>query len=159
MRIIAIDPGFERVGIAILEKTHGKETVLHSECFKTSAKEAFEKRIFLVGEKVRGAIGRWKPETLSIEKLYLETNQKTAMRVAEARGVCVYEAARAGLRIVEFTPLEVKVAVAGYGKAGKRQVMDMVRRLVKISAHTSSDDELDAIAIGLTCFATGNHPS
>ena len=159
MKILAIDPGFERVGIAVIEKKGGKEEVLHSECFRTSAKEKFERRLFIIGEKVRTIIEKWGPRALSIERLYIETNQKTAMRVAEARGVCVYEAARAGLSIHEFTPLQVKVAVAGYGKADKRQMMAMVRKLVKIPSPSNSDDEMDAIAIGLTCFAIEKFPA
>lgn len=153
MILLAIDPGFERLGIAVIEKNKGKEVVLHSECFKTSAKETFSRRLALLGEKVRGIIAEWKPGAFAVEKLYIATNQKSAMHVAEARGVCVYEAARAGLPVHEFTPLEVKVAVAGYGRADKRQVMSMVARLVTLKQPASSDDELDAIAIGLTCFA------
>ncbi|MBX4215381.1 crossover junction endodeoxyribonuclease RuvC [Candidatus Parcubacteria bacterium] len=155
MRIIAIDPGYERLGIAVLEKGSGKETLLYSTCFKTSAKDAFEQRLTEVGEAVRDAIERWKPEALAIEKLYIEKNQKTAMRVAEARGVIICEAAKARLRVHEFTPLEIKVAITGYGKADKRQMMQMVRKLVKESIESVSDDEFDAIAAGLTCFAYG----
>jgi len=155
MRIIAIDPGYERLGIAILEKECDGEKLLYSSCFTTSAKEEFSKRLLQIGERLRATIEEWKPEVLAIEKLYIEKNQKTAMRVAEARGVVVYEAGRANLRIHEFTPLEIKTAITGYGKADKQQMMLMVRKLVRAEIESVSDDEFDAIAAGLTCFAYG----
>ncbi len=155
MKIIAIDPGFERLGIAILEKNlHEKEKVIFSECFKTSSKDPFSKRLGEIGEHVRLLIKKYKPEALSIETLYFSTNQKTIITVAEARGVMLYEAARAGLPIYEYTPLQVKIAVTGYGKSDKKGVIDMVRKLVNVDKDKASDDEFDAIAIGLCCLAS-----
>jgi crossover junction endodeoxyribonuclease RuvC len=153
MRILGIDPGYERLGIAILEKDKGKECVIFSECFKTSAKLEFSQRLTFIGEEVKKIIKKYKPEILSIETLFLTTNQKTVMRVAEARGVAIYEAANAGLKIFEATPLQIKIATTGYGRADKNQVMKMVKILVKIDNEKKSDDELDAIAIALTAFA------
>jgi crossover junction endodeoxyribonuclease RuvC len=159
MKILGIDPGYERLGIAVLEKPHyakasrGKERVIFSECFKTSAKLDFSQRLLLIGEEVTRVIGKYKPEMLSIETLFLTTNQKTAMRVAESRGVVMYEAARAGLKIFETTPLQVKMATTSYGRADKAQIMKMVGILVDLDKFKASDDELDAIAIALTAFA------
>ena len=155
MRILGIDPGFERLGIAILEKSqkNKKETVIFSECFKTSAKSEFSERLRLIGEEIRIVIKKYKPEILAIETLFLNTNQKTVMRVAEARGVVVYEGARAGLCIFEASPPQIKIATTGYGRANKKQVMKMVKILVDINNSKKSDDELDAIAIALTAFA------
>jgi crossover junction endodeoxyribonuclease RuvC len=153
MRIIGIDPGIERVGIAVIEKITGKETYVFSECFKTSASFSHAERLSLIGSEIARVITEWKPEALAIEKLYFETNTKTAMAVAEARGVMLYEAARAQLPIHEYTPLEIKVAVTGYGKSDKHAVMDMVPRLIKLPTTKMIDDEVDAIAIALTCFA------
>lgn len=155
MRILGIDPGFERLGVAILEKNKGdrKEKVLFSECFKTSAKLDFSERLHLIGKEVEKIIKEYKPETLSIETLFLTTNQKTVMHVAEARGVVIYEAAKAGLKIFEASPPQIKIATTGYGKADKDQVMKMVKILVDIDKTKHSDDELDAIAIALTAFA------
>lgn len=152
MRILGIDPGFERLGIAVLEK-NTNETVIFSECFKTSSKLDFPERLRLIGEEVKKIIQKYKPEVLAIETLFLNTNQKTVMRVAEARGVVVYEASREGLRIFEASPLQIKIATTGYGRADKTQVMKMLKMLVKIDAKKTSDDELDAIAIALTAFA------
>ena len=156
MRILGIDPGFERLGIAVVEKnikTKPQERVLFSECFKTSAKLEFSERLNLIGEEVKKIIKDYKPEVLSIETLFLNTNHKTVMRVAEARGVVIYEASRAGLKIFEASPPQIKIATTGYGASDKNQVMKMVKILVKIDNTKKSDDELDAIATALTACA------
>ncbi|MFA5937295.1 MAG: crossover junction endodeoxyribonuclease RuvC [Candidatus Paceibacterota bacterium] len=163
MKILGIDPGFERIGIAILEKnkgdkqpfdkTQGKEEVLYSMCFHTSAKLEFSKRLLLIGQEVKKIIKEYKPEVLAIETLFLTTNQKTVMHVAEARGVIIYEASICGLKIFEASPPQIKIATTGYGKANKEQVMKMVKILVDIDNTKKSDDELDAIAIAITAFA------
>ena len=154
MKIIAIDPGYERVGIAIVEKgKDGKEMMLFSECFKTSAKLALSERLALIGMKIAETIQTYAPERMAIESLFFTSNQKTAIAVAEARGVILYEGARAGLRIHEYTPMQIKVAVTGHGKADKQQVMFMTEKLVSLVKKVTSDDEMDAIAIGLTCLA------
>ena len=154
MRILGIDPGFERLGIAILEKSkNNKECVIFSECFKTSARLDFSERLHLIGGRVREIIKNYKPEVLAIETLFLNTNQKTVMRVAEARGVVMYEGAHAGLKIFEASPPQIKIATTGYGRANKEQMIKMVKILVEIDNSKKSDDELDAIAIALTAFA------
>ncbi len=155
MKILAIDPGYERIGIAILEKKQGdkKEKVLYSECFKTSSKLPFTERLLLIGKKVEKIIKKYNPKVLAIEKLFFTTNQKTAMGVAEARGAIIYVCKKNGLQIFEYTPLQIKVATTGYGKARKDMVMDMIPKLVTINTIKKGDDELDAIAIGITCFA------
>lgn len=155
MKIISIDPGYERLGIAILSRdtTNGKESLLFSECFKTKAGLPFVERLELVGREVARVIKEFKPEALAIENLFIETNQKTAMRVAEVRGAILYQARLLGLEIYEYTPLQIKVAVTSYGKASKNQVMFMVRKLVSGADGVKQDDEMDAIAIGLTHFA------
>ena len=155
MKILGIDPGFERLGIAVVEKERsGKENLVFSECFKTSKTLEFSKRLTLLGSHLEEIITKYKPGYMGIETLYIETNQKTAMRVSEARGVILYIAGKNGLKICEYTPLQIKAAVTGYGKADKRAVMDMVPKLIKIEAdHKMIDDELDAIAVALTTSA------
>ena len=155
MRILGIDPGFERLGVAILEKNKGdkKERVLFSECFKTSAKLEFPERLFLIGKEIKKIIKKFQPEILAIETLFFTSNQKTVMHVAEVRGVAIYEASLEGLKIFEASPPQIKIAITGYGKANKEQVMKMVRALVEMAKFKTSDDELDAIAIALTAFA------
>jgi crossover junction endodeoxyribonuclease RuvC len=154
-RILGIDPGYERLGIAVLEKNKGekKEKVLFSECFKTSAKLNFSERLHLIGIEVKTVIDKYQPEVLSIETLFLNTNQKTVMQVAEARGVIIYEAVSAGLKVFEASPPQIKIATTGYGRANKEQITKMVKILVDIEKSKTSDDELDAIAIALTAFA------
>lgn len=156
MIILGIDPGYERLGIAVLEKNHGdkKETLLFSTCFKTKAALPLPERIFMVGAEVARVINDWKPKALAIEKLYFEKNTSSAMGVSEARGAIIYAARSAGLDIIEFTPQQIKSAVTGYGKATKDGVQSMVRKLIAIPTTVKQDDEIDAVAIALTGFAT-----
>ena len=107
-RIIAIDPGYDRVGVAVLEKKPGtKEIVLYSNCITTNQKQSIAERIFVIGTEVARVISEYTPIALAIEKLYFTTNQKTAMGVSEARGVIVYEALRAHLILFEYACIEV----------------------------------------------------
>ena len=182
MRIIAIDPGYERLGIAVLTRQdfapqnlsgQGKaievpsaqgsggprEKLLFSECFKTKAALPFVERLLLVGCEVARVIEEFRPEALAIENLFIDNNQKTAMRVAEVRGAILYQARLSGLSIAEYTPLQIKMATTGYGKATKDQVMSMVKKFVLGAGSIKQDDEMDAIAIGLTYFAYYRPPS
>ncbi len=154
MKLLSIDPGYERIGIAIIEhRQKEKDVLVYSTCFKTSAKLPFYERLKIIGKEIQKLIKKYKPEALAIEKLYFATNHKTVMGVSEARGVIIYCSSCGGLDIFEYTPSQIKVAVTGYGKANKEMVMSMVPKLIKIKKQTNSDDELDAIAIGLTCLA------
>lgn len=152
MRIISIDPGYERLGIAILEKQK-KETLLFSECFKTKSELPFIERLELVGREVARIIAEYHPDALAIENLFISNNQKTAMRVAEVRGAILYQARLCGLSAYEYTPLQIKTATTGYGKATKDQVATMVRKIISEAKNLTQDDEIDAIAIGITHFA------
>ncbi len=159
MRILGIDPGIERVGIAIVDKVGGKEIWVYSECFKTSAKLSHPERLNLIGAQLEKIISEFSPKAVAIEKLFFETNVKTALSVAEARGVMLYCGAHAGLPVFEYTPLQIKVAVTGYGKSDKTAIMTMVPRLVKLPDRKMIDDEVDAIAIALTAFAHERFPN
>ena len=155
MRILGIDPGYERVGIAVIEKDGtSKENLLYSNCFKTKKELIFNERLFLVGDEINKIIRQFKPRVLAIESLFFNTNQKTALLVSEARGVIIYEAKKQGLDVYEYTPLQIKNAVTGYGRASKDQVDTMVRQLISIPKTTKQDDEVDAIATALTCLAS-----
>ncbi len=154
MRIISIDPGYERLGIAVLEKEKkGKEVLIFSECFKTPSKLHHHERLSLIGNRIKEVIKKYKPEQLATEKLFFSGNQKTALLVAEARGVILYTGSSLGLQVFEYTPNNVKIAITGYGRSEKRQIIDMVKKLIVVTSKTNSDDEFDAIAIGLTHFA------
>jgi len=154
MKVLSIDPGYERLGIAVLEKpVRGKEILLFSECFKTPAQAPFSERLTMIGSEIEKVIKKFSPEALAIEELFFSGNQKTAMHVSEIRGAIIYIASKAGLDIFEYKPVEIKVAVSGYGKSDKKQVTEMVKRLIEIKKEIKHDDEYDAIAIGLTHFA------
>lgn len=150
VRILGIDPGYERVGIAIIEKTNKGDELVYSECFKTAKEEDFPTRLELICKKLVEIIKKYKPKHLSIENLFLEKNQKTAMRVSEVRGAIIYESKKQGLSISEYTPLQVKIATTGYGKSDKRQVAFMVSRIIRVNKKIVGDDEMDAIAVGIT---------
>lgn len=154
MKVISIDPGYERVGIAVLEKNNGgKETVLFSECFRTSKELPHFKRLKVIGNEIRAVIKKYSPTALAIETLFFNTNQKTAMMVSEARGMMLYECSQNNLEIAEFTPLQIKVAVTGHGRSDKSSVIKMIPLLVELKNKPELDDEYDAIAVGLTYFA------
>ncbi|TSC84526.1 MAG: crossover junction endodeoxyribonuclease RuvC [Parcubacteria group bacterium Gr01-1014_17] len=153
MKVLAIDPGYDRLGIAVVEKQKGVEVALFSACVTTNKKQTAGERLAYIGGEIKEVITKWKPDTLATETLFLFSNQKTAFRVAEARGVILYEAARAELSVFEYTPLQIKIAVTGYGRSDKHQITEMVKKLVVLSPKKRLDDEYDALAIGLTCLA------
>lgn len=150
MRIIGIDPGFGRLGIAIIDYEAGKETFVHSECFETDKKESFQVRLQQIGKKIAQVCEEWRPESCGIESLFFEKNQKTAMAVSEARGVIVYELLCHNVTVFDYTPLQVKIALTGFGKAEKEQVAFMVTKILGIESKGRIDDELDALALAIT---------
>jgi crossover junction endodeoxyribonuclease RuvC len=154
-RVLAIDPGYERMGTAVLEKVPGssKETLVYSNCFKTAPSLPHHQRLLLIGEEIVRIISEFAPAALAIETLFFSTNRKTAMHVSEARGVMLFAAASKGLEVCELNPLEIKTSVTGYGKSGKEEVTKMVRLLVKINKDIRYDDEYDAIAVGIAYYA------
>jgi len=154
MRVLAIDPGFERIGIAVVEKKNGVDILIFSSCFTTDKELTFSKRLVLIGEEIERIIYKYSPNTLAIETLFFNTNQKTALKVSEARGVIVYVAIKMGLMLYEYNPLQIKIAITGYGRATKEQIFDMTQKLISIHKKPQYDDEVDAIAIGLTCLAS-----
>jgi crossover junction endodeoxyribonuclease RuvC len=154
LRVLGIDPGYDRMGIAIIEKNVGKERVVYSGCLTTDRKLLHSDRIFTLGKTVGETIKKYKPDVLAIEKIFFNENQKTAMSIAELRGVIMYEGSSRGLVIYQYTPLEIKTAVCGYGRADKKQVMSLIPKLIELPDKPGRlDDEFDAIAVALTCLA------
>ena len=155
-KVIAIDPGFDRVGVAILEQDKDKSALLFSECITTNPKETRDKRLLVIGSRLDEIIKEWRPRSLAIETLFFNTNITSAIGVAEARGVIIFQAARAGLPVYEYSPQAIKIAVTGYGKADKIQIESMVKKLITLpkSPLKRLDDEIDAIAVGITHLAT-----
>lgn len=156
-RTLAIDPGFDRVGVAVVEKNGSKEKLLFSECILTNKKESQSERLKQIGLEIKKIIKKWKPESLAIEKLFFNQNTSTALRVAEARGVILYESICAGLEIFEYSPQEIKIAVTGYGKAAKKEMETMTVRLLSLKTIPKYDDEIDAQAVGITHLVSYKH--
>ena len=152
--VLAIDPGYDRCGVALLKRTEGKDTLLYSTCVTTDKKLPFPERLVCVGGEVLRLVSEYEPDALAIENLYFTNNQKTAMRVAEVRGMIIYIAASHMVPVFEYTPAQVKVAVSGSGRADKKQLMLIIPKLIKIKKAIHSDDEYDAIALGITHLST-----
>jgi len=153
MRVLAIDPGYERCGVAVMAKEDKKETVLYSGCIQTTKDLPFHERLSIVANECGRLIGEYSPIALAIEKVYFNANKKTAMAVSEVRGALINTALERRLAVSEYTPSQIKVAVTGYGNADKKQIISMVQKLVKIEKEIQFDDEYDAIAIGITHLA------
>lgn len=152
MRVLGIDPGYAIVGWGVVEYVGNRFAPVGYGAVVTEKDTPFEQRLVEIYEGVLDICKRYKPEALSIEKLYYQHNQTTVIGVAEARGVILLAAAQCGVPIYEYTPMQVKQAVVGYGLAEKRQVMDMVKRLLKLKAVPRPDDAADALAIAI-CHA------
>lgn len=153
MRILAIDPGYDRLGIAIIEGDPSRPTLLWSDCVIPD-KGDHEKRLAHVSQAVSAAIAKFSPDALAIETLFFSINKKTALGVAEARGAILAAAGLASLPVRECSPGQVKLAVAGHGGASKSDVARMVPRLLILPEKKRLDDEIDAIAIGITALAS-----
>lgn len=153
MRILGIDPGYDRIGIAIIEN----KTLIFSECFETNPKDSFHVRLKSLGLEIKKIIEEYEPGVMAIESLFITKNQKTAMKVAEARGVISYEASLMDIPIHEYSPPQIKVAITGHGGSDKTQITKMIPLLLRIKGDLNKkrvlDDEYDAIAVALTCQA------
>ncbi len=154
MRVLGIDPGFDRLGLAVLEGDPSKPTVVWSEC-AMPAKGAPEARLAEVHAAVAEAISLYNPEKISIETLFFSTNKKTALGVAEARGAILAAAGAASIRVQEFSPAQVKLAVTGHGAADKAAIARMIPHLIALDPSKKRlDDELDAIAVAIAGLAS-----
>ena len=154
MRVIALDPGYDRLGVAVMENTGGVETLLFSTCIESNRQDELPERLLTIGSAFQKLLKKYQPDAMGIETLFFNKNIKTAIGVAQARGTLLYLAKQSGCEVYEFGPQQIKTAVTGYGKSDKKAVIDMVMRLVKNAPEKALDDEYDAIAIGVTCLAT-----
>ncbi len=153
LRVLAIDPGFARIGVAVLEKDRTGEKLLFSCCLSTDKESEKSDRLAIIANFIEEKTNQFKPNALAIEDLFFSKNQKTALGVAEARGVVLAEASKNNLKVFQYKPREIKIAVTGYGASDKKQVTEMVKKLLKMGNEKKLDDEYDAIAIGLTHLA------
>ena len=155
MRILGIDPGYAIIGWGVVAYERGRFTPLDFGAVTTPAGMPFGERLERIFNEITAIIATHNPEALAIEKLYFQNNQKTAIEVAEARGVLLLAAQQAGIPVFEYTPLQVKSAVTGYGQAQKPQVMEMTRRLLRLQKVPKPDDTADALAIAICHAQTG----
>lgn len=149
MRIIGIDPGVAITGYGVIEEREEGYRCIASGCIRTAADLPSAIRLLAIYDQIGRLIEQYRPQALVVEKLFFSKNVRTAFQVGEARGVIILAAASAGLLLFEYTPLQVKQAVAGYGKAEKTQVQKMVQLLLKLQQPPPVDDEADAMAVAL----------
>jgi crossover junction endodeoxyribonuclease RuvC len=152
--VLAIDPGYERMGIALMKRGKGSEEVVFSACARTSKDLPLPERIGLLASELEGLIKKHAPDAVAIEKVYWSKSRSTALGVAEVRGMLETLASQHSLPVFQYSPQEVKLAVTGYGASDKRAVAMMLPKLVKMGEGKKLDDEMDAIAIGITCLAS-----
>lgn len=152
MRILGIDPGYAIVGYGVLDYSNNHFQVLDYGAITTEAGTPFNRRLELISIGMQEVLLKNKPDVMAIEKLFYNTNAKTVIDVAQARGVIVLEAQKFGLEIAEYTPLQVKQSVVGYGRAEKKQVQEMMRIMLKLDKVPKPDDTADALAMAI-CHA------
>ncbi|MEE0872927.1 MAG: crossover junction endodeoxyribonuclease RuvC [Ruminococcus sp.] len=152
MVVFGIDPGYAIVGWGAISFRNNAYKALGFGAVETRAHTDFNQRLEYIYDELSAILKRCRPDALAIERLYFQNNQKTAIKVAQARGVTLLAAQKLGIPIFEYTPLQVKTAVTGYGKAKKPQVMEMTRRLLNLSETPKPDDTADALAIAI-CHA------
>ena len=152
MRVLGIDPGYVIIGYGAVDYDGVKFKTVGFGAVTTKAGIPFEKRLEIIFEDIKTVISKFKPDCMSIEKLYFNTNTTTAIDVAQARGCIILAAQISRIKIYEYTPLQVKQSVTGYGKAEKRQVMEMTKNLLSLPAVPKPDDTADALALAL-CHA------
>ncbi|MEA5050134.1 MAG: crossover junction endodeoxyribonuclease RuvC [Oscillospiraceae bacterium] len=152
MRIVGIDPGYAIVGFGVVDYANNAFRMCEYGAVTTEAHTPFDRRLLEIDAGLAALLARAKPDALAIEKLYFNSNQKTAIDVAQARGVCVLAAVKAGVPVFEYTPLQVKMSVVGYGRAEKKQVMEMTRIMLGLEKVPKPDDAADALAIAI-CHA------
>lgn len=149
IRILGIDPGYAIVGFGVLDYDGISFRPVEYGAVTTDAGTVFTERLRAISEDIEYIFEKFKPDCMAVEKLYFTTNQKTAIDVAQARGVTILSAAKRFIPVAEYTPLQVKVSVTGYGKAEKRQMMEMTRSLLGLARIPKPDDAADALAVAI----------
>lgn len=152
MRILGIDPGIATVGFAILDFEKNQYKLLQCGVISTPAHTSLSSRLSQIYSDMGQLIDIYRPEAVSVEELFFNTNITTGIAVAHGRGVILLACENAGIKIYEYTPLQVKQSVVGYGRAEKKQVMDMVKRICNLKSVPKPDDAADAVALAI-CHA------
>ena len=156
--ILGIDPGYAIVGYGIINYEKNRFSVIDYGAVTTEAKTPFNKRLAIIYNSLNELIIKYKPEAMAIEKLFYNTNAKTVIDVAQARGVIMLAAENNGIQAFEYTPLQVKQSVVGYGRAEKKQVQEMTRSILSLKAIPKPDDAADALAIAVCHAHTARSP-
>ncbi|NLJ84719.1 MAG: crossover junction endodeoxyribonuclease RuvC [Halanaerobiaceae bacterium] len=149
MLILGIDPGLAIVGYSLVEKKGNRFSVCDYGVIRTTAEDTTCQRLMTIFKELGALIDRYQPDEMAVEELFFNKNVKTAIEVGQARGVILLAGARAGIEVAEYTPLQVKQAVVGYGRATKEQVQLMVKALLNLSSLPRPDDAADALAVAI----------
>lgn len=152
MIILGIDPGTATTGFGLIEKKGAKISLIDFGCILTPAKIPLEDRLHTIFDELSDILKKHMPQQVAVEELFFSTNAKTAISVGQARGVILLAAKKQGLSVAEYTPLEVKMALTGYGKADKKQIQHMVKAVLSLAEVPKPDDAADALAIAI-CHA------
>ena len=155
MIILGIDPGLATLGWGVIEAERGRQRLVNYGCILTTPQQRFPERLKQIGEDMRMLLENYKPEEIAFEELFFAKNVTTAMTVGATRGVALAACADYTNKLYEYTPMQVKQAIVGYGKAEKQQIQQMVKMLLHMEDIARPDDAADAIAIALTHAATG----
>jgi len=149
LRILGIDPGYAIVGFGVVEYAGINFRLINYGAILTEAHTPFTERLCAIDTDIHEIFERYQPDCMAVEKLYFTSNQKTAIDVAQARGILILAAAKKNIPVFEYTPLQVKMAVVGYGKAEKKQVMNMTKNILNLEQIPRPDDAADALAIAI----------
>ena len=152
MRIVGIDPGYAITGVGVIDYIGNHFQLLECQAITTDVNEPMERRLLCIAQKLEMLVETYKPDVFAVEELFFNTNTKTAIAVGQGRGVVLLTAARYGIPVAEYTPLQVKQAVTGYGRADKAQMQQMVKVILQLSKVPKPDDIADALAVSI-CHA------
>ncbi|MFA7169481.1 MAG: crossover junction endodeoxyribonuclease RuvC [Candidatus Paceibacterota bacterium] len=156
MIILGIDPGTATTGFGVLENCAGNIKMIENGCILTCKDLEMPQRLDILGKEIKKLIDRFAPDVMAIEELFFFKNKKTVISVGQARGVAVFVGKNNDLEIHEYTPLQVKQAVTGYGRADKKQVQSMVKNILKLKEIPKPDDAADALAVAICCASSIN---
>ncbi len=156
MRVLGIDCGAAATGYGIIETDGRRHRLIEAGAIHTSPKKAFAERLVAIAEELARLMGAWGPLEVAVEEVFFATNVKSALKLGHVRGVALLEAARAGMPVSEYSALEVKSSVVGYGRAEKQQVQRMVQSLLNLTEPPESEDAADALALAI-CHAHRAH--
>ena len=153
MRVLGIDCGSAVTGYGVIDSDGAGHRMVAAGVIRTNTKSPFEKRLLEIARGLRDLIQQYAPESAAVEEVFFSANVKTALKLAHVRGVALLSVAEAGMQLAEYSPLEVKMSVVGYGRAEKSQVQVMVRSLLRLPEAIESEDACDALAVAI-CHAT-----